>query len=152
VPVLRKFRTLLALPPETRRLALVSFLISLGVTLSFRLLGVISTQRRLRAWAESGSRSVPGAGAEDLIRSVRRAQLLVRRNTGFEGSCLVRSLTMWALLLRMGVSVDLRIGMRKREGKIEGHAWVEYQGTPLNEAPSTISTYHVYDRPIAFDI
>jgi hypothetical protein len=35
----------------------------------------------------------------------------------------------------------LQVGYRKREGRIEGHAWLEFEGHPINEQPSVIETY-----------
>lgn len=55
------------------------------------------------------------------------------------------------MLLRFGLAADLRLGMRSREGRMEGHAWLEYQGVPINEDSDLIRTYQVYPRPISFD-
>ena len=86
-----------------------------------------------------------------MILSARRAQSAVRTNWGIGGACLVRSLTLWAMLLRRGIEADLRVGIRRREGKVEGHAWLEYGGLPLNEESSVVGTYSVHDRPVSFD-
>lgn len=72
--------------------------------------------------------------------------------TGILGPCLVRSLTLWAILTRLGVEVSLRVGFRKREGKFEGHAWVEYNESPLNETESEAKTYVVSEQPACFDL
>ncbi len=56
------------------------------------------------------------------------------------------------MLLRRGIETDLRIGFRKRSGKVEGHAWLEYNQQPINEAESEISTYAIYDRQVNFDV
>ena len=48
-------------------------------------------------------------------------------------SCLAKSLTLWWLLARQGISSHLRIGIRKKEEKFEAHAWVERDGIALNE-------------------
>lgn len=43
--------------------------------------------------------------------------------------CLARALTAQVLMSRYGLSPELRIGVAKTErGKLEAHAWVEYQG------------------------
>lgn len=43
--------------------------------------------------------------------------------------CLARALTTQVLMSRYGHSPELRIGVAKTErGKLEAHAWVEYQG------------------------
>jgi hypothetical protein len=89
---------------------------------------------------------------ESDIRMARRAQQRVKRATGILGPCLVRSLTLWAMLLRRGHPVNLRVGFRKRAGEIEGHAWVEYDNIPINEDTAEAGTFVVYDQPVCFDM
>ena len=48
-------------------------------------------------------------------------------------TCLHRSLTLWWLLRRQGIASELRIGVRKQEGRFEAHAWVEHEGVALND-------------------
>ncbi len=76
---------------------------------------------------------------------------MVKRATGLGGMCLARSLTLWTLLRRRGVETELRVGYRKRDEKIEGHAWLEYEGVSINEGAATIQTYTVSAGPVAFD-
>ena len=56
------------------------------------------------------------------------------------------------MLLRRGLSPTLRVGFRKREGEIQGHAWVELDGVPINEAQSETATFVIYDEPASFDV
>jgi hypothetical protein len=64
---------------------------------------------------------------------------------------LCRSLTLWALLLRRGIGTDLRVGFRKKDGTIEGHAWIEHAGIPLNEIPDIVQTYCAAGEPVSYD-
>jgi hypothetical protein len=66
---------------------------------------------------------------------------MVKRATGIEGTCLSRSFALWTLLRQRGIETQLQIGYRKQDGRFEGHAWLEYQGNPINEAPAVVSTY-----------
>ncbi|HKX31396.1 MAG TPA: lasso peptide biosynthesis B2 protein [Blastocatellia bacterium] len=50
-----------------------------------------------------------------------------------EARCLARSLTLWWMLRCAGIEGVLRIGIRHEEGKFESHAWIEFQGRPLND-------------------
>lgn len=59
--------------------------------------------------------------------------LLANRRGFYRANCLQQSLVLWALLRRQGMASDLRIGVRKAEGKFEAHAWVEYRGCVLND-------------------
>jgi hypothetical protein len=124
--------------------------------LSFRFTGVPKTQAWLRNWAEVHVKNVHGkspigAGPDAVISSALRAQRVVKRTTGIGGSCLVRSLSLWAILRRRGVHSGLRVGMRRRGEKIEGHAWIEIEGIPMNENERVIRGYNVHDGPISFD-
>jgi hypothetical protein len=57
-------------------------------------------------------------------------------------------LTLWWLLHRQGVVSDLRIGVRNSGGHFEAHAWVEYQGYPLNEQAQVHQRYTSFAQAI----
>lgn len=59
----------------------------------------------------------------------------------FRSNCLHRSLTLWWLLRRRGLENELRIGVRKGSDQMEAHAWVEYAGEVLNDAPAVRQDY-----------
>ena len=60
-------------------------------------------------------------------------------------SCLAKSLTLWWLLARQGISSHLRIGIRKESEKMEAHAWVERDGEALNEPDEHHHHYSAFD-------
>jgi len=60
------------------------------------------------------------------------------------GNCLSRALTLWWLLRRQGVTSELRIGVRMVEGRFQAHAWLEYNGQPLHEAPNIRQHYATF--------
>jgi len=60
-------------------------------------------------------------------------------------SCLAKSLALWWLLGRQGISSHLRIGIRKENEKFEAHAWVERDGIALNELDEHHHHYAVFD-------
>lgn len=51
----------------------------------------------------------------------------------YQPNCLQKSLVLWWLLQDKGIKSNLRIGVRKQEGGLEAHAWVEHQGDVLND-------------------
>ena|SRR5581483_8459861 len=52
----------------------------------------------------------------------------------FEFTCLRRSIVLCRLRRRRGLAAYLRIGVRKREGRLEAHAWVvDDDGVPLTD-------------------
>jgi hypothetical protein len=64
-------------------------------------------------------------------------------------SCLAKSLTLWWLLGRQGIASRLRIGIRKENGKLEAHAWVESNGIALNEPEEHHRHYAAFDAALA---
>jgi hypothetical protein len=42
------------------------------------------------------------------------------------------------------LDAQLRIGVRKSAAAMEGHAWLEISGAPINEDPAVTSTYVVF--------
>jgi hypothetical protein len=122
------------------------------ISLGFRVFGVPRTQALLRRWALAGKTPFLPPDRERGILGARRAQLIVKRLTGVAGNCLVRSLTLWAILLRRGVSTNLRVGFRKRDGRIQGHAWVEFGDAPINEDINETKTFVPYSEPAAYDL
>ena len=43
-------------------------------------------------------------------------------------TCLRKSLALWLLLQRQGITTELQIGTRFEKEEFQAHAWVEYQG------------------------
>jgi hypothetical protein len=86
-------------------------------------------------------RLAPMAGAgmltgSDVSHRAVRTGCLVRVASahGFiRGNCLAQSLTVWWLLRRQQIATELRIGVRKRQGRLEAHAWTEHQSRVLND-------------------
>ena len=64
-------------------------------------------------------------------------------------SCLAKSLTLWWLLGRQGITSRLRIGIRKENGKLEAHAWVEREGIAVNETEEHHRHYAAFDAALA---
>ena len=60
-------------------------------------------------------------------------------------NCLEESLVLWYLLQRTGIDAALRIGVRRHQGNFEAHAWVEYEGTPLNQTNWTHPHYAAFE-------
>ncbi|MGA2713903.1 MAG: lasso peptide biosynthesis B2 protein [Bryobacteraceae bacterium] len=150
--IIRKLRVFWLLAPAERWLTIEALLLSMMIPLGFQLFGVPRTQGWVRNWALIRKKPSALSDATVEIRTARRAQRRVARATGLLGSCLVRSMTLWAMLLRRGLETNLRVGFRKRAGKIQGHAWVEHDAAPVNESESETSTFVVYEQPACFDL
>ena len=138
---LRKIKNLAALPRAERRLVIEAAgtlpVIALGLRL-LRMSVLFRSLDRLAARLAAPSRSdeVPVT-----IRRTRRALTLAAWRGFYRGNCLSRSATLWWLLRRQGVRSDLRIGVRKEDGQLQAHAWVECDGVALNERAETLRRY-----------
>ncbi len=64
-------------------------------------------------------------------------------------TCLTRSLLLNWLLHRRGVRSELRIGVRMMEGTLDAHAWVEYEGKPINETLEVCERFALFDGALS---
>jgi len=60
--------------------------------------------------------------------------------------CLEHSLALWLLLRRRGIDCDLRLAVRRTDGRCEAHAWVEVCGVSLSDSEDP------HRRFVAFDV
>jgi hypothetical protein len=51
----------------------------------------------------------------------------------FRRSCWKRALVLHRFLSLNGIESQIRFGLRKSTGRVEGHAWLEHEGRPLLE-------------------
>lgn len=112
--------------------------------LAIRVIGFDRLHRWILRTPASRARALAG---ED----VRQMGVLVNAATATvlgQGNCLARSMYLLWRLRRLGVSGDLKIGMRLADGRLEGHAWVELEGAPVNDAKNIGDQYVAFSDPI----
>jgi hypothetical protein len=115
------------------------------VALSLRLRGLRATQAALQLFL---SNATPESAAGPVGTNTAVAAHMVNaadRHGLVHPSCLAKSLTLWWLLGRQGISSHLRIGIRKENEKLEAHAWVERDGVALNEPDQHHHHYAAFD-------
>ena len=120
-----------------------------AVAVSLRLRGFDATRSTLQ---KTLKRSLFQTGNESVEkRTVLTARMVnaADRYGLVHPSCLAKSLTLWWLLGRQGISSQLRIGIRKENGKLEAHAWVEREGVALNEPEAHHQRYVAFDAALA---
>ncbi len=88
------------------------------------------------------------AGGLPVARQTGRLVQWAARYGPYSGNCLSRSLTLWWLLRRQGLSGDLRIGVTRAGGRFEAHAWVEYEGVVVNDRPDVRQRYGAFELPV----
>lgn len=142
-----QWRKLRALSGPERRLLLAALLIQPPLTLALRIGGF----RRLYTFLKRTSPIPPSSSHPSIAELQDMARLVnAAANRGpIHSACLARSLTLWWLLRRRGVASDLRIGVSKEGGEFAAHAWVEVDGTVINDSPESITRFAAFDAAIA---
>lgn len=143
----RKFRTFRSLPTGEQQCYLAALALLPVVDILLRLGSWQRCERWARRWARQGQ-SRTGNGTR---LAPRRIAWLVERaahDCPWPATCLRRSLLLWAFLLRSGVASELRLGFRNSNGRFEAHAWVEWNGVPLNDTPDVRTRYAVPEQAL----
>ncbi|MCI0402832.1 MAG: lasso peptide biosynthesis B2 protein [Acidobacteria bacterium] len=84
--------------------------------------------RAPRRWLpQAADSTLPSASPLSTAAADRVAHLVdaVYRQLPVEPTCLTRSLVLYRLLRARGIPCQLRIGLRRNQSALEGHAWTE---------------------------
>lgn len=101
-------------------------------------------------WATRNVSAAPG-GSDDVREMVYRSEKAVRlaaRLHPVEMKCLPRALALAKMLAARGIAIDLKLGVRREDGGIAGHAWVEWNGEVVNESAPVAATYAEFDHSL----
>jgi hypothetical protein len=146
---MRLLRKFLALSSDERRVLAKATLLLGVIQLGLGRLPFTMLRRLVTGGRRNDARLADGPGrlAEQVIWAVTAASRRVPGRT----TCLSRALTVQAMLARSGYPSRLQVGVvRGKQGQVEGHAWVEYEGRVLiGGTPSEIEAF----TPLAaFDV
>jgi hypothetical protein len=133
--------------PE-RRLLLKAFIILPLISLGLRLLGL---QRLQTVLSRLGSGKKEATNEETALAKCQITARLVSiasRHGFYRATCLPRSLALWWLLKSQGIECDMRFGVRKNEGGLDAHAWVEYLGRPLDDSQEVHENFSAFEKKI----
>jgi len=83
---------------------------------------------------------------ESMLNKPRVAVDHARYNHLYPMTCLRRSLALQKMLARQGIPVELKIGVRKDDGQLSGHAWLEYQGKTIGEPEKIAEEYNALQK------
>lgn len=140
-----RFRRFSALERPAQGLFLRAMVLLPLVALSLRWRGFRATQSSLKLFlSDSRLEHDPLLVSKDAAVAAHMVNAADRHGL-FHPSCLAKSLTLWWLLARQGISSRLRIGIRKENEKMEAHAWVERDGAALNEPDKHHRHYSAFD-------
>jgi hypothetical protein len=140
-----KLAKFLALSGAEKRFFLKAVILLPVFWLGLRLYGLARFQARLE-------RSPLVARQEPKLEELAALGRLVNAAAHYTfapGTCLTRSLLLRRLLRRRGINADLRIGVRFVQGKLDAHAWVEYQGIPINDKQDVAQRFAAFDQPLS---
>src|SRR4051794_38787540 len=99
-------------------------------------LWLFGIRRTYRLIAQSVSATSSDEIPESCITSARHLGSLVdiaSRHGPYRASCLPKSLVLCWLLRRRGLPAQLQIGVGRKIGQIQAHAWVELAGQVVND-------------------
>src|SRR5438552_18993690 len=145
----QRLRRFSALERPAQRLFLRALVLLPLVTLSLRWRGFRATQAALQLFLSNVSQeSAAGPVGKSTAVTAHMVHAADRHGV-VHPSCLAKSLTLWWLLGRQGITSRLRIGIRKENGKLRAHAWVEREGTALDEPEELHRHYAAFDRELA---
>jgi len=123
-----RLERLRALTPTERRLLAEALALLPVATVSLRLVGLRRTQALLQRFLRESSLR-EGIDAPAVARLVS----IAARHGPVRATCLPASVALDSLLRRYGMRGRLRLGVRRHQGRLEAHAWIEHEGRPLLE-------------------
>jgi hypothetical protein len=119
------------------------------ISLSLRMRGFRKTQASLQKFLSTSQEPADTSSPHRADVTVRMVRAAVRHAGLGHPTCLEESLALWWLLGRQRISSEVRIGVRKRDEKFEAHAWVERDGTALNEPEALHEHYAAFDAALS---
>jgi len=143
---LRRFRTL---DDRAQKMFLRALAMLPIVSVSLKVLGFQATRTALQLLVSSPNSERPPDVIGTQIALAAHMVNSAGRHGIVHASCLAKSLTLWCLLGRQGIASQLRIGIRKEDGGVAAHAWVEREGVALNEPDDHHRHYAAFDKAFA---
>lgn len=153
-----KFNNFRRLPDEERRVLIQALAMLPVVAINLRLGGLVFTRKLLTRFSPEPRSYYPAFSCNELeskeesllLQQARITNRLVKIAAGYQqpwANCLGQSLLLWWLLRRQLIESDLQIGVRYENGKFEAHAWVEYQGSVLNDRKDVRQRFTAFEVP-----
>jgi hypothetical protein len=123
-----------------------------AITIFLRFCGFRSTQKFLQYFLDPSLKTQPDAAVESRVSLTARMVRAAARNSPIHSTCLERSLSLWWLLARQGITTQFRIGVRKEGEQFKAHAWVERDGAAIGEAEAPHLHYAAFAKEMFEDV
>jgi hypothetical protein len=126
-----------------RRLLVQSILLLPVFHIALLLLGYYHLRALIEKSTPLKTLNIPVSETEILqrARDISRIVSIAARHGFYRASCLRRSLLVWWFLRSEGIASTIRFGVQMSSGRLEAHAWVEYNGTVINDAANIHEHY-----------
>lgn len=142
----RRLKQLHALTNAEWKVLLTAMLLLPMIALSLKLKGFKWTQALLSNYIpKKANVSIPEDKQMELTQSIARLVSIAANHGLFRANCLRKSLAIWWLLKRKGITTKLSIGVNKESGNFNAHAWVEWQGTILIDSADVRERFSVFE-------
>lgn len=147
---MNKWRKFIDLPASERLLLSQSLVLLPFTALALQMITLKKYQRLLNRFSPDSSTAVGGDDQKirDRVRKTVRLVEAAGRHGPYRAKCLPKSLTLWWLLRRQGIESQLCFGARKNARRMEAHAWVEFEGTPLNDSADVRERFKPFERAV----
>jgi hypothetical protein len=125
-----RLRTLLSFSARDWLLFIQAWSLLLIVDIALRTLPF----RKVQHWIAS-AHPMKGANEDQALTAIQRSSLFLDRAARYHlypMTCLRRALGLHWLLSKQGIHADLHFGVRREQGKLQAHAWLEYKGQPID--------------------
>jgi hypothetical protein len=116
--------------------------------ISLRRGGLRAASRRVEWFCRPRVLAGARQGVDERIDRVTRNVHIAGELIALHGGCLPRSLVTRAQLRHAGINAELRIGVRSEPPALLAHAWVEFEGAPVNESREVIQHFAVFEGPV----
>jgi hypothetical protein len=125
---MKKLRNFFKLSGGDRHLVTISFILLATVRLGLWLLPFQNLLKLLQRMSKPNFLLSPQEKSQISISKIIWAINAASRYMPGGVKCLARALSAQILMSYHGYTPELRIGVAKKEGELEAHAWLEYQG------------------------
>ncbi|HWF38395.1 MAG TPA: lasso peptide biosynthesis B2 protein [Candidatus Acidoferrales bacterium] len=125
-------RSFLRLDQKQKRSVLVAAMILVATRVGLRLFGFRAWRKFLGSFGERLVTERVCEASFGRVLAIAKMQSSAERHLFFRPSCLEHSLALQWMLRRENIAAVMKIGARKQGGRFEAHAWVEVNGTPLD--------------------
>ena len=147
---MNKWRKFIGLSASERLLLSQSLVLLPFTAITLQVFGLKNYHRLLDKLSRGNDRAFD-MGERKLRDEIRKTVRLVDaagRHGPYRAKCLPESLTLWWLLRRQGIESQIRFGARKYAHRMEAHAWVEFEGVPLNDSADVRERFKPFERAV----